>query len=224
MIHHVLRAPVNLYFDTTPIGRILNRFSKDLQELESGFSVLLGSLVAMAFSLLYVIVVAIFALYWIALLLPVIAFMSVKILKQSSSAIRESIRLTSTTKSPLLSYLGETINGSSTIRAFGKSNEFKEGSIKLLNQNILATQFQSAIICWFTIRVNLFSFSLMMVMDILAVLMRDTTSPIILCMLVTSVLTINDCLISMLRFSMMVQGKMVSVVRCIKLMNIPQEK
>jgi len=81
MIHHVLRAPVNLYFDTTPIGRILNRFSKDLQELESGFSVLMGSLVAMVFSLLYVIIVAIFALYWIALLLPFIAYMSIKILK-----------------------------------------------------------------------------------------------------------------------------------------------
>jgi len=137
----VLRAPVNLYFDTTPIGRILNRFSKDLQELESGFSFLLGSAYAMVFNLVYVVVIAVFALSWIAILLPIIGFISIKILKQSSAAIRESVRLSSTTKSPLLSYLGETINGCSTIRAFGKSREFIEGNMKLLNENILAVQF-----------------------------------------------------------------------------------
>ena len=30
MIHKVLHAPINTYFDVTPIGRILNKFSKDL--------------------------------------------------------------------------------------------------------------------------------------------------------------------------------------------------
>jgi ABC-type multidrug transport system fused ATPase/permease subunit len=31
----VIRAPINLYFDVTPIGKILNRFSKDLQVLDN---------------------------------------------------------------------------------------------------------------------------------------------------------------------------------------------
>jgi hypothetical protein len=30
MIDQTLKAPINLYFDTTPTGRIMNRFSKDL--------------------------------------------------------------------------------------------------------------------------------------------------------------------------------------------------
>ena len=34
MIKNVLNAPVNLYFDVTPIGRILNKFSKDLSILD----------------------------------------------------------------------------------------------------------------------------------------------------------------------------------------------
>jgi ABC-type multidrug transport system fused ATPase/permease subunit len=37
MIDKVFHAPVNLYFDTTPIGRILNRFSKDLNTMETIF-------------------------------------------------------------------------------------------------------------------------------------------------------------------------------------------
>ena len=35
MIERVLKAPVNLYFDVTPIGRILNKFSKDLNATET---------------------------------------------------------------------------------------------------------------------------------------------------------------------------------------------
>ena len=35
MIDKILHAPVNLYFDVTPVGRILNKFSKDLNGLEA---------------------------------------------------------------------------------------------------------------------------------------------------------------------------------------------
>lgn len=38
MIDRVMNAPINLYFDKTPSGRILNRFSKDINRLDDGIS------------------------------------------------------------------------------------------------------------------------------------------------------------------------------------------
>ena len=35
LLKNVLAAPINTYFDVTPIGRILNRFSKDLDQIDS---------------------------------------------------------------------------------------------------------------------------------------------------------------------------------------------
>jgi len=33
MIEKIGNAPINLFFDVTPIGRVLNKFSADLNEL-----------------------------------------------------------------------------------------------------------------------------------------------------------------------------------------------
>ena len=76
MIEKVLRAPVNLYFDTTPIGSILNKFTRDLNEIESIFSSLVGTAFGMVFLLIYSIVMGIIVLPYLALMLPVILFIS----------------------------------------------------------------------------------------------------------------------------------------------------
>ena len=34
LIAYVFRAPINLFYDVTPIGKILNRFSKDLAVID----------------------------------------------------------------------------------------------------------------------------------------------------------------------------------------------
>ena len=34
MIYSISKAPINLYFDKTPVGRILKRFTSDLSVLE----------------------------------------------------------------------------------------------------------------------------------------------------------------------------------------------
>lgn len=43
MIKYVFEAPINLYFDVTPIGRILNKFTKDLMTVQGMFGIQLGN-------------------------------------------------------------------------------------------------------------------------------------------------------------------------------------
>lgn len=47
MVKRVLNAPINLYYDVTPTGRILNKFSKDLSVIETQLMFQLGFFNAM---------------------------------------------------------------------------------------------------------------------------------------------------------------------------------
>ena len=60
MVEHVFRAPVNLYFDTTPLGRVLNRFSKDLSVIESTLVFEIGTGYVNFYNLLSIFGLAIF--------------------------------------------------------------------------------------------------------------------------------------------------------------------
>lgn len=83
-------------------------------------------------------ILAIYAVKWIGIILPFIMIISILVVKNSELSIKETVRLNSTTRSPLLSFLGETIQGSSTIRAFKRNEEFIKVNNQLLNDNILA--------------------------------------------------------------------------------------
>ena len=54
--------------------------------------------------------------------------------------------------SPLLSHLGETLNGVSTIRAFRKEQDFIDKNIENLNAKLNITFWTEAMECWFQIR------------------------------------------------------------------------
>jgi ABC-type multidrug transport system fused ATPase/permease subunit len=138
MIRTVANAPVNLYFDVTPIGRILNKFSKDLSTIEMGLAFQLGFFNSVVWQMLQIFIVATAAVPYIAVFLVVIMTVSYMIVSRTAVSIKESVRIQSTTKSPLLSYLGETISGASTIRAFNRQEDFMLGNNKYLNDNILA--------------------------------------------------------------------------------------
>lgn len=120
MIERVLHAPVNLYFDVTPIGRILNKFSKDLNGLETQIGWYMSATLSNLFMLVQVIAVAIAAVKWIGLILPFVLIVSCCYVMKATKANTETQRLFSTTNSPILSYLGETVQGTSTIRAFNR--------------------------------------------------------------------------------------------------------
>lgn len=76
MIHSVLRAPVNLYFDTVPVGRIMNKFSADLSEIEGSFQYQIQSFFMLSFNIVYTILIAVVVIPYLAILFPIIMFVS----------------------------------------------------------------------------------------------------------------------------------------------------
>lgn len=52
MITRIIHAPINLYYDITPIGKSLNKFSKDLNDLELYFGYIIGNVLANSYVLM----------------------------------------------------------------------------------------------------------------------------------------------------------------------------
>lgn len=124
MVSKVLRAPINTFYDVTPIGRILNRFSKDLTVLDTEISWNFSTALACLYGAIGTLAISAVAVYWILIPLPFIFFLFYKVFAYSINAQRETSRIESVTKSPLISFLAETAAGVSTIRTFKKNDEF----------------------------------------------------------------------------------------------------
>lgn len=52
LLHHVIRAPVPAFFDITPIGRIINRMSHDVDTVDNDFPATLRAWASCIFSVL----------------------------------------------------------------------------------------------------------------------------------------------------------------------------
>ncbi|KAM7471627.1 hypothetical protein LguiA_009810 [Lonicera macranthoides] len=112
LLNKLVDAPVN-FFDQTPTGRILNRLSSDLYTIDDSLPFILNILLANFVGLLGIVVVLSYVqVIFLLLLLPF------------WSTSRELRRLDSVSRSPIYASFTETLDGSSTIRAF-KSEIFR---------------------------------------------------------------------------------------------------
>nr|CAG8488853.1 13546_t:CDS:10 [Entrophospora candida] len=153
LLHRVIRAPLR-FFDTTPVGRILNRFSKDFETIDS---ILIGDLalflnnVIMMISTVMVIT-AITKEFLIASSLFGILYIIVGSLYAKAS--RELKRIDSVTKSPLYSHFGETLLGITTIRAFGAKKKFMIDMLTKIDNNHRPFYLMWCVNRWLSIRFN----------------------------------------------------------------------
>lgn len=119
MVTAVLGAPINNYYDITPIGVSLNRFSRDLGVLENMLPFQTQQLFYNWWLLLKVIIITCWNLPWmIAVLFFVLIFIH-RIQRYSVVAANEMNRICSAARSPIVANIQEAVDGSSTIRAYG---------------------------------------------------------------------------------------------------------
>ncbi|KAJ0005574.1 hypothetical protein NQD34_015468 [Periophthalmus magnuspinnatus] len=125
MFQAILRAPV-YFFDINPIGRILNRFSKDIGYLDSVLPWTYVDFIQVLLQVVGVIGVAGAIIPWI--LLPVLPLFTVFLFlrRYFLQTSRDIKRLESTTRSPVFSHLSSSLQGLTTIRAFKAHQNFQQ--------------------------------------------------------------------------------------------------
>ncbi|GMF63851.1 unnamed protein product [Phytophthora fragariaefolia] len=131
----VLSAPITRYFDVTPIGRILNRFSNDLDQMDSilpqEYQVLFQN-VTMALGSL---VVSAFASYWIGISYIPIFFIFLWTGDHFKKTSCEIKRLEGVTRTPVYNLFSETLSGLATIRAFSMQAKFAARNRDVIDTN-----------------------------------------------------------------------------------------
>ncbi|KAJ4924429.1 hypothetical protein JOQ06_000669 [Pogonophryne albipinna] len=117
MFSAVIRTPVR-FFDVNPIGRILNRFSKDISQMDSLLPITFVNFYQLFLQNVGVIAVAASVIPLI--LVPVIPllFIFLYLRRFYLRTSRDVKRLESTTRSPVFSHLSSSLQGLWTIRAF----------------------------------------------------------------------------------------------------------
>eukprot|EP00953_Heterococcus_sp_UTEX-ZZ885_P040391 20644-Heterococcus_DN1.PRE.3 len=123
------------FFDTTPIGRILNRFAKDISAIDVMLPKAIPTFVYALATLAGVIVVIIIVLPWFAVAVVPLLFLYYKIQKYYRPVSRDLQRLDCLSCSPIFAHFSETLNGVATLRAFNKQQQCMQENIARIDDS-----------------------------------------------------------------------------------------
>ncbi|XP_068177281.1 ATP-binding cassette sub-family C member 10 isoform X2 [Antennarius striatus] len=175
LLDRVLKA-TGTFFDTTPMGRILNRFSSDLYTIDDSLPFILNILLATVFSLAGMLVVISYSLPWVLVPLLPLALFYHRTQHFYRHTSRELKRMCSLTLSPIYSHFSETLTGLGTIRASRSSARFMEENARLLEQNQRCFFLSNAAMQWLDIRLQLIGVAVVTGLAVIAVIQHQHSS------------------------------------------------
>ncbi|XP_066489435.1 ATP-binding cassette sub-family C member 9 isoform X4 [Tiliqua scincoides] len=153
LLNKIIIGPIR-FFDTTPLGLILNRFSADTNIIDQHIPPTLESLSRSTLLCLSAIGMISYAtpLFLVALVPLGIAFYFIQ--KYFRVASKDLQELDDSTQLPLLCHFSETAEGLTTIRAFRHEARFKQRMLELTDTNNIAYLFLSAANRWLEVRTD----------------------------------------------------------------------
>lgn len=172
LLYGVLRAPMQ-FFESTPTGRILNRFGKDTEAIDQHIPNTLMEALACLFTIGATLTVITVATPVALLALLPMAFIYLKIQHLFRVTSREVKRLESISRSPVYAHFSESLAGISLIRAFERSEVFTHESIRRFEGNQRAFYTMISINRWLGTRLEFIGALVVGCTAISALLLKD---------------------------------------------------
>mmetsp|Transcript_3016 Transcript_3016/g.5269 ORF Transcript_3016/g.5269 Transcript_3016/m.5269 type:complete len:1430 (+) Transcript_3016:168-4457(+) len=170
----IIRAPA-AFFDTTPIGRVLNRFSKDMDNIDLSLPRNLPQFMIMLLQLVGTVATICMVLPWFAL--PIVPIMGVYYLvqKRYRPVSRDLQRLESVSRSPIFAQFSETLQGVATVRAFDLQAAFVGENERRLDESNKSFYLMHVCNRWLQLRLELLGGAIMLSSALLLAASRSTS-------------------------------------------------
>ncbi|XP_026834850.1 multidrug resistance-associated protein 1 isoform X6 [Drosophila erecta] len=211
LLENVLRAPMTM-FDTTPVGRILSRFSKDVETVDQNMPQVINDCIWCAYEVLAtIVVISLSTPIFLAVIVP-IAFLYYFAQRFYVATSRQLMRLESVSRSPIYSHFSETVTGASTIRAYNVGDRFIEESDAKVDKNQVCKYPSVIANRWLAIRLEMVGNLIILFASLFAVL-GGQTNPGLVGLSVSYALQVTQTLNWLVRMSSDIETNIVSVER-----------
>ncbi|XP_032311191.1 multidrug resistance-associated protein 1 isoform X4 [Drosophila ananassae] len=206
-----LKWPMEL-FDTTPIGRILSRYSKDIDTVDGVLPLITVQLLNTCFGVLAtIVVISLSTPIFLAVIVP-IAILYYFAQRFYVATSRQLMRLESVSRSPIYSHFGETVTGASTIRAYNVGDRFIEESDAKVDKNQVCKYPSVIANRWLAIRLEMVGNLIILFASLFAVL-GGQTNPGLVGLSVSYALQVTQTLNWLVRMTSDIETNIVSVER-----------
>lgn len=156
MLDRLLHAPT-AFFDVTPVGRVVNRFSSDIDMADNQLAGVFTQTLQPFFQLISIVCLVEIAVPAFLLFYVPVMYWYVKYARIYRASGREIKRLNSNSKSPIFQHFNETLAGLTSIRAFAASQRFLEVNRDHIDKNATTLKCADTAIRWFAMRLQLCS-------------------------------------------------------------------
>ncbi|CAH8612275.1 unnamed protein product [Dicrocoelium dendriticum] len=143
------------YFDYTPQGRILNRFSSDVGTVDFSLPFVLNILLANVAALIGVIIISCIALPFLIFLLLPLTFVFWSVQNLYRGAARDLKRISSVSRSPVYSLFSDTLSGLTVIRGLRQESRFRQLFTTYIGNQVRADLASLAAGSWLGVRLQL---------------------------------------------------------------------
>ncbi|XP_064611716.1 multidrug resistance-associated protein 1-like isoform X1 [Liolophura sinensis] len=222
LLTNVLASPMS-FFDTTPLGRTINRFGKDLDVVDVTLPMIFRSWLACVLKVVAVLlVISISTPPFVAVILP-LALIYFLVQRFYVATSRQLKRLESVSRSPIYSHFGETITGAPTIRAYRQQKRFMEESEARVDENQICYYPSIVSNRWLAIRLEFVGNCIVFFASLFAVIQRDSLEPGTVGLSITYALSITQTLNWMVRMTSELETNIVAVERVKEYSETPTE-
>lgn len=222
MLDRIMHSPMS-FFDTTPLGRILNRFSKDVDTCDSVLQFTIRVWIVCCFqSITTIVIISMEVPMFLVVVVP-IAVLFYFVQKFYVITSRQLKRLESITKSPIYSHFSETLSGVATLRAYGVDKQFIIESDDRLDLNNCCFVPNVAANRWLSIRLEMVANLIVLFAAVFSVIYRKTMDASQVGLIVSYALNTTQNLNWLVRTTSDIETNIVGVERILEYTDLPTE-